>query len=199
VPAHAAAAGAKLWPWALAFACLANLPIALSVKYQVFILHREFPYGYACLSFYFRRDRGGGGPGLAGPRFARGGARRLLQAAVGGAALVSCISALASNHRVLQILLEKYNCSATRAAVRHHSRPQPALRGRLERTLAGLRAQSLAATEWETILVDNAFRTAARRRGPGPAAQFPSRGRAAARADLRTARRDARPPAVNSW
>lgn len=100
----------RLWPWALSIACLANLPIAFSVKYQVFILHREFPYGYACLSFYFAGVAAAAALVWLGRCLPEGGrARCLLSFAFGGTALALGLSALASNHRILQILLEKYN------------------------------------------------------------------------------------------
>jgi hypothetical protein len=100
----------QAWPWllALGFACLANLPIALSVKYQVFILHREFPYGYACLSFYFAVVATVGAL-LWFAGFLPEAGRRRLPLACGGVTLACCVSALASNQRILQILLAKYN------------------------------------------------------------------------------------------
>jgi hypothetical protein len=99
----------RLWPWGLALAAWFNVPIAFSVKYQVFILHREFPYAYAFYSFFFLclAILGATTQGL---HWAAGRLEpRVLAGIVGlGAALV-CLSALASNQRVFQVLVEKYN------------------------------------------------------------------------------------------
>jgi len=97
------------WPWALGFAAFLNLPIAFAQKYQVFILHREFPYAYAFYSSFFvsfvliatgvwciRR--------LSGVLD-----RRLIQGFLGLTTAALCLSAMASNHRVLQILQNKFN------------------------------------------------------------------------------------------
>lgn len=98
-----------LWPWALAFACLPNLPIAFSVKYQVFILHREYPYGYAYLSFYFLVVALAAALLWLGRCLPAGRAPLALTVAFAGTSLAMCLSALAANQRVLQVLLEKYN------------------------------------------------------------------------------------------
>lgn len=97
-----------LWPWALGFAGLANLPIAFSVKYQVFILHREYPYGYAYLSFYFLCVAAIGALVWLGRHLPPGIPSRVLAAAFGGGVFALGVSALASNQRILQILVEKY-------------------------------------------------------------------------------------------
>ncbi len=99
----------RCWPWGLGFAAFLNLPIAFSEKYQVFILHREFPYVYAFYSFFFLS--------LAIIAVAAFGVRRLSRAGhwmmaaglLGLTTTALCLSALASNHRVLQILRQRFN------------------------------------------------------------------------------------------
>ena len=100
---------ARLWPWALGCACLANLPIALSAKYQVFILHREYPYGYAWFSFCFLGLASAGALIHFGQRLPAGRLRRWFSTGICAGVFLLCLSALASNHRVLQILRERYN------------------------------------------------------------------------------------------
>ena len=100
---------AGLWPWALGFACLANLPIALSAKYQVFILHREFPYEYAWFSYFFLGIATVSILAWRGQRIPAGRNRRLLVVTVGTMTFLLCLSALASNHRVLHFLQERLN------------------------------------------------------------------------------------------
>jgi hypothetical protein len=99
----------RLWPWALGFAGLANLPIAFSAKYQVFILHREYPYAYAYYSFYFAGVAAMAGLVWLGQGVAAGRGRHLLVGAFGLGSMILGFSALASNRRVLQLLLQKYN------------------------------------------------------------------------------------------
>lgn len=97
------------WPWAAGFAVFLNLPLAFSAKYHVFILCREFPYAYVFYSFFFMvlaflslvvwvaqlpvvRNHG-----------------RILGGLAGSMILAASISAAASNHRVLQILTQRFN------------------------------------------------------------------------------------------
>lgn len=105
---RAAPPRARYWPWALGFACLANLPVAFSVKYQVFIFHREYPYAYAYYSFYLLCVAAGGALVCVGRRVSGGIGRRVLVSGFGLVAIALCYSALASNRRVLQLLLQKY-------------------------------------------------------------------------------------------
>jgi hypothetical protein len=100
---------ARYWPWALGFACLANVPIAFSAKYQVFIFHREYPYAYAYYSFFFLGVAIIGALVCLGRRVPEGTGRRLVIGLFGLVAIALCYSAVASNHRVLQILQHRYN------------------------------------------------------------------------------------------
>lgn len=100
---------ARLWPWAVAAAVLATLPIAFSAKYQVFIMHREFPYGYAWFSFCFLGVAAVGILLQLGGRFAPGRNRLVFSNAAGAGTFLLNVSALASNHRVLQVLAHTYN------------------------------------------------------------------------------------------
>jgi hypothetical protein len=97
------------WPWALCFAAFLNLPIAFSVKYQVFILHREFPYVYAFYSFFFLSLTVIAGASFGIRRLSRTGHRMLSAGLLGLLITTLCLSAMASNHRVLQILMQKFN------------------------------------------------------------------------------------------
>jgi hypothetical protein len=99
----------RFWPWSLVFAAWLNVPIAFSAKYQVFILHREFPYAYAFYSsFFLGLTLVGAGTQLLHWLSGRLDARAL--AGLAGLALLAlCLSALASNHRVFQFLAQKYN------------------------------------------------------------------------------------------
>jgi hypothetical protein len=97
------------WPWALGFAAYLNLPIAFSRKYQIFILHREFPYAYAFyssifLSFALIATGDWCLQRLSGPLD-----HRLLHGLLGLLTAALCLSAMASNYRILQILLQRYN------------------------------------------------------------------------------------------
>lgn len=100
----------RLWPWALVFAVWLNLPIAFSAKYQVFIMQREFPYAYAFYAFFFLCLALLGAV-TQGLQLLLTGHRgpRLVAALLGLVTTVLCVSAAASNHRVMQFLAQKYN------------------------------------------------------------------------------------------
>ncbi len=100
---------ARLWPWALGFACLANLPIAFTTKYQIFIFHREFPYAYAYYSFYFLGLAVIGALVCLDQHIQSATGRRLLIGAFALMATAACYSAVASNRRILEILQHRYN------------------------------------------------------------------------------------------
>jgi hypothetical protein len=106
---HHPAPAARHWPWLVALAILLNAPIAFSVKYQTFIFHREYPYVYAfyssvCLGFAFI------GLWIWSGRWSDSPGRRLSLVGLHGCVMLTlCISAQASNHRVLEILLKSFN------------------------------------------------------------------------------------------
>ncbi|MEN9662542.1 MAG: hypothetical protein RL324_1491 [Verrucomicrobiota bacterium] len=99
----------RWWPWALGFGVLFNLPIAFSAKHQVFILHREFPYAYAFYAAFFLAS------GFLAvlvwilQQLPRRGRDPVTVALLGLASAVLCLSTLASNHQVLQVLRHKFN------------------------------------------------------------------------------------------
>ena len=97
------------WPWALVFAAFLNLPIAFSQKYQIFILHREFPYAYAFYSYFFLCLALIAAPDWCLRRQSGSFNHRLLPSLVGLVIAALCLSAMASNYRVLQILQQRYN------------------------------------------------------------------------------------------
>lgn len=97
------------WPWILVFAAGLNLPIAFSLKYQVFIFHRSFPYVYAFYSYFFLGLAGVAATAWLGQRLENYSLRPWFLGALGVVTVTLCLSAMASNHRVLQILLQKYN------------------------------------------------------------------------------------------
>jgi len=99
----------RMWPWAVVFAIMLNLPVALSEKYQIFLRQRTFPYMYAFYSFFFLALAGlslvVSVLHLRGVRAHPSGFHALLALLL----LALCVSAAASNHRALLILIEKYN------------------------------------------------------------------------------------------
>jgi hypothetical protein len=100
---------ARYWPWLVAFAVALNLPVAFSEKYQVFIFHREYPYVYGFYSFLCLALAVISAVAWLGQRPCGPAGRRLLLGVIGGVSVVLCISAQASNHRILQLLLQRFN------------------------------------------------------------------------------------------
>lgn len=100
---------ARMVSWAVAFAVLINLPVAFSVKYQVFLMQRTFPYMYAFHALFFLAVAGLGlvvmGLRLPWVRLHLPGVGVLL----GIGLLALCVSAAASNRHTLQILAGMYN------------------------------------------------------------------------------------------
>ncbi len=104
-----ASPGARHWPWLLAWAVVLNLPVAFSEKYQTFIFHREYPYAYGFYSYLCAGMAGVGAVAWLGGRPTTPGERRVWVGAFAAAAVIFCVSAQASNHRILHLLLQRFN------------------------------------------------------------------------------------------